>query len=481
MLSLLAFPTQPWGWAYVTSEWAIRLVMLVYVPQRRPPAAARTWLLLIFLFPWIGLILYLLLGRIHLPKRRRTLLEEMSSRIRRAAEQLPAEVRTQVAELPAEVSDAARLAEHLTAFPMLGGNSVELLPEYDQSIARLAADIDAAGKRVHLLYYIYADDDVATKVTQALERAVSRGVECRLLLDGIGSKQALKTLAPRLRQLGMEVTELLPVRIFRPRRARADVRNHRKIAVIDGLVGYVGSQNIVAPRFVPGFPNEELVVRVTGPVVAELEAVFLVDRVQELHQTTGIEPHLEPRAPTGAVFAQLVPSAPGYRQQTFALLLVSLIHQAQREITITTPYCVPDEPFLTALRTAVARGIRVRLIVPRHSNQRLTVFAQNSFYEELLEAGVEIFRYRTHFLHAKSISIDDQVVIIGSSNMDIRSFALNAEANLLIHDAEVARQLREINERHLAESDQLTTEEWAKRSLAVRVAQNTARLMDSYL
>ncbi|HAB16839.1 MAG TPA: cardiolipin synthase [Verrucomicrobiales bacterium] len=455
--------------------------MLLYVPERRPPSAARTWLLLIFLFPWPGLVLYLFVGRIHLPARRRALLEEMSGRIREAAHTLPVAIRTPLAELPHDVADAAELAENLTAFPMLGGNSVELLGDYEGSLNRLAADLDVATTRIHLLYYIYADDEVASRVTEALERAARRGVKCRLLLDGIGAKPALKKLAPRLRREGIEVTELLPVRFFRPRRPRLDVRNHRKLAIIDGTVGYVGSQNIVAPRFVPGFPNEELVARVTGPVVAEFEAVFLEDRVLELGAGTGIRPHLEGMARTGPVFAQLVPSSPGYRQQTFATLLLSLIHQARHRITITTPYCVPDEPFLAALRTAVARGVEVRLIVPRHSNQRLTVLAQNSFFAELLEAGVRIYRYRPHFLHAKSIAIDDEVVIVGSSNMDIRSFALNAEANLLLHDANVASQLRAINERHLANSDPLTLAEWNKRSFWVRVAQNTARLADSFL
>lgn len=480
-MNLFTTSSLPWGALYVASEWVVRFVMLVYVPQRRPPAAARTWLLLIFLFPWPGLVLYLLVGRIHLPARRRTLLEEMSGRIRAAAQTLPPEIRTPLSELPDEVAVAAGLAENLTAFPMLGGNTVELLPDYQQSLGRLAADVDAASLRVHLLYYIYTEDDVSAVVTQALERAASRGVECRLLLDGIGSQPALRKLAPRLRKQGIEVTELLPFRLFHTRRARADVRNHRKLAIIDGRVGYVGSQNMVAPRFVPGFPNEELVARVTGPIVAELEAVFLVDRLQEVARPTGIQPHLGPLIRTGNVFAQLVPSSPGYRQQTFATLLVSLLHQARRQVTITTPYCVPDEPFLGAIRTAVARGVQVRLIVPRHSNQRLTVLAQDSFYDELLESGVEIHRYRPHFLHAKSIAIDDEIVIVGSSNMDIRSFALNAETNLLIHDVEVARQLREINERHLAQSDRLTLEEWRRRPLWLRIAQNTARLADSFL
>jgi cardiolipin synthase len=471
----------PWSWTLMAGEWLVRLTMLAYIPQRRPPAAARTWLLLIFLFPWAGLVVYLIVGRIQIPKRRRTLLEKLSRTVREAAQGLPPEIRTPLDQLPEGVANAARLAERLTAFPMLSGNTVELLSEYEASLERLATDIQNARLRVHLLYYIYGDDDVAERVTQALEQAARRGVQCRLLLDGIGSKQALKTVAPRLRAAGVEVTEVLPVRFLRPRGTRVDIRNHRKVAIIDGQIGYVGSQNVVAPRFVPGFPNEELVARVTGPIVAELGAVFWVDRLQETEPTADSSPGWGPTERTGDVVAQLIPSAPSYRQQTFAMLLVSLIHQARRNVTITTPYFVPDEPFLAALRTAIERGVQVRLIVPLHSNQRLTVLAQSSYYEELLEAGVEIHQYRTHFLHAKSLVIDDDLVIVGSSNMDIRSFAINAEANLLIHDATVARQVRELNQRHIDQSDRLTLEAWRRRPLAIRIAQNTARLADSLL
>lgn len=470
-----------WGLVYTATEWVIRIVMLGYVPQRRTPAAARTWLLLIFFFPWGGLALYLVLGRLHLPKRRRTQLEELSRRVREAAQLLAPGVRTPHSALPPEVADAAQLAENLTAFPMLAGNHVELLDGYDESLARLAADIDAAQERVHLLYYIYGDDPVAAGVTRSLERAAARGVSCRLLLDGVGSKAALKSLAPRLRTLGIEVTELLPVHFFHHRGARADIRNHRKIAILDGRVGYVGSQNVVAPHFVPGHPNEELVTRVTGPIVAELEAAFLSDRWQEIPGDTGVRPDLESLPTCGTAFVQLVPSSPGYRQQTFATLLVSLIHQARSRVHITTPYFVPDEPFLSAIRTAVQRGVDVRVVLSKHSNQMFTIFAQRSFYDELLDAGVRVFLYRPRFLHAKSVLIDEATVIVGSSNIDIRSFALNAEASLLIHDDAVAATLRRINERHFADSDELDAASWSQRPFLARAAQNIARLADSLL
>ncbi|MBN8248048.1 MAG: PLDc N-terminal domain-containing protein [Verrucomicrobia bacterium] len=455
--------------------------MLGYVPQRRTPAAARTWLLLIFFFPWGGLLLYLVLGRLHLPKRRREMLGELSDRVREAAAHLPPGIRAPLQSLPFEAADAARLAENLTSFPMLAGNQVELLDDYIGSLERLAADMDAATGRIHLLYYIYGDDDVAAVITRALERAVRRGVVCRVLLDGVGSKRALRGLGPRWRGMGIEVVELLPVRFFHHREARADIRNHRKIAVLDGRVGYVGSQNLVAPHFVPGHPNEELVARVTGPIVSALEAVFLSDRAQEGSGDIGALPEIEPQPPTGAAFAQLIPSSPGYRQQTFATLLVSLIHQARTRVHITTPYFVPDEPFLAAIRTAVQRGVDVRVVLSLHSNQLFTILAQRSFYDELLDAGVTVHLYRPRFLHAKSVRIDEALSIVGSSNIDIRSFALNAESSLMVWDPGVAAQLDRINRRHFEDSEVLDPAAWATRPFTARAAQNIARLADSPL
>jgi cardiolipin synthase len=466
---------------YYVSEWFIRVGALVYVPQRRPPAAARTWLLLIFLFPWPATVLYGVFGRIDLPKRRRQLLDDLGQRIRLAAQELPITLRCSAVPLPEDITGASGLVERLTAFPMLGGNSAELLTDYHASLERLAGDIRDARNTVHLLYYIYADDTVSSGVTQALTDAARRGVTCRLLLDGIGSKTALRRLAPRLREAGVEVVELMPVRFFRRDKTRIDLRNHRKIAVIDGRIGHLGSQNIVAPDFVPGFPNEELVVRVTGPVVAELQALFLADRLAETHQPVVHPSHFGNGELTGPVFAQLVPSSPAYRQQVTQTLLVWLIHQARHRVVITTPYFVPDEPFLAALRTAVERGVDVRLVVSKHSNQLLTNLAQKSYYTELLEAGVKVYLYRPHFLHAKHVLFDERLAFVGSSNIDIRSFALNAEASLLLHDPEIARQLHALNERHIENSDRLTAEDWARRPLLTRVSQNVARLADSLL
>ena len=469
-----------WSLLYLISEWMIRLIMLVYVPQRRGTAATRTWLLLIFLLPWPGLILYALFGRIHVPRDRIKRQEHASRQIRTAQEQMVKNPGTNP-DLPPGMRAPAKLATQLGDFEPMGGNSAELLADYTGSIDRLVADIDAARRHVHLLFYIFNPDATGRRVADAVARASGRGVDCRLLMDAVGSKSGLAKLAPGLRKKGVEVNAMLPVGLFRRNAARFDLRNHRKIAVIDGRIGYTGSQNITDPYFVKGHPNEELLVRVTGPAVAELQAVFLADQYFETGERLPREEMFPALEVTGISAAQVVPSGPGYRHENGQELIIALLYAARERVVITTPYFVPDEPFLLAIRSAAARGVVVHLVVSRHANQPVTQLAQQSYYDALLEAGVKIHLYRPHFLHAKHLSVDDDVALIGSTNIDIRSFALNAEINILFYDPAVVGELRTIQEKYFADSDLLTTAEWSRRPLFLKVAQNTARLADSLL
>ena len=341
-----------WSSVYFWSEWLIRIVMLVYVPQRRSPSAARAWLLFIFMLPWPGLILYGVFGRAYLSRRRLALQRQALERLQTAGSKfLPASVSPD--ELPAEVRGTARLAENLGRFGPVGGNRLELLADYDAAIDRLAEDIDGATDHVHLLYYIFADDAATRRVSDALARAVLRGVECRVLLDSHGSKKWLSTLVPRLTKAGVEVHELLPYRLFRPNPAHVDLRNHRKIAVIDGRIGYVGSQNLVNACFKPGIVYEELVVRAVGPVVAQLQAIFVADHYFETERVEN-EPGTFPViAQAGDSLAQVLPSGPGFPQANNQRLFVNLIHTARQRVVITTPYFIPDEGLLQALEIAV--------------------------------------------------------------------------------------------------------------------------------
>jgi cardiolipin synthase len=470
-----------WGIIYYASEWVIRLVMLVVVPFRRPPAAANAWLLLVFFQPWVGLVLYLAIGRPQLPRWRIAKLQRLRPELETVADRLRAHPNVFQPELSPRLMQAVHLAVNLSHLPVLGGNSAELLADYDGAITRLVQDIDTARNHVHLLYYIFADDATGQKVTDALARAVKRGVTCRVLIDALGSRRPLRTLVPKLVQAGVAMHRVLQARLLRFARIRMDLRNHRKIAVIDGHVGYTGSQNIVNADFKKGITYEELVVRVTGPVVLGLQFVFVADwylESDELLDTPAVFP--EPEV-TGDVPVQPLPSGPGWAPLAIQRVVVALIHGARARVVITTPYFVPDSALLQALQTAVLRGVEVHLVVSKQKDQLLVCLAQRSYYAQLLEAGVRIHLYYKAFLHAKHVSIDDEIAMIGSSNMDIRSFLLNAEIALLFYSKEVTARLRAEQERYFAGSDLLDLAEWRQRSLLSKVAENTARLMSALL
>jgi cardiolipin synthase len=469
-----------WSVIYLISEWVIRLTMLVYVPRQRTAAAARAWLLLIFLLPWPGIVFYALAGRIYLPQDRLARQERASKKIRIVQEQMMARS-SSAPGLPPNVSPLAALAARLGDFEPLHGNRVELLTDYQGSTERLIADIDAARRHVHLLYYIFEDDETGRRVAEALARAAKRGAQCRVLLDAVGSKKALRRLAPKMRREGIEVTPLLPAGIFRRNAARFDLRNHRKIAVIDGVIGYSGSQNVCDGEFVKGFPNQELVARLEGPAVWQLQAVFLADYYLETNRVLdGMEIFPKP-SQSGDSIAQALPSGPGYGRENAQELLIALLYEAHERAVLTTPYFVPDEPFLEAMRAAARRGVAVHLVVSQHANQRLTQLAQRSFYDELLADGVKIHLYTPRFLHAKNLTIDGDVALVGSANIDIRSFALNEEISMLFYDSGVVSQLHRIQEAYIAQSVLLDAGEWGRRSLASRTLQGVARLADSFL
>jgi len=470
-----------WAWTFFLSEWAIRLAMLVVVPFRRTPAAAKGWLLLVFFEPWVGLVVYLLIGRAKLRRWQCEQLAKLPQAMAQVVGRLSVHPNIFHPEVGPALSQAVTLAENLGQSPILGGNAIELLTDYDGTIARLAQDIDQATDHVHLEFYIFADDHATAPVIAALGRAAQRGVRCRVLADAIGSRSPLRTLRPKLMALGAEVHEMMPVRLVPWRKARLDLRNHRKIAVLDGRVGYTGSQNLVSAEFKKGINYEDLMARVTGPVVLELQYLFAADWFLETNEVLDGEAEFPGPEIAGDVPAQALPSGPAFPTQNNQRLFVALVHGARKRVVLTTPYFIPDEPLLQAMQTAVLRGVEVHLVVSEAGDHPVVSLAQRSYYEELLEAGVQIHPYRTNFLHAKHLSIDDSVALIGTSNLDIRSFVLNAEVMLMIYDPGVAARLAAEQERYFANSRVLTLAQWQQRSFASKVAQNLARLLSPLL
>ena len=467
----------------MASEWAIRVAALIVVPQRRPPSAARAWLLFIFFLPWPGFVFYSLIGRAYLPRRRLMVQQQIYETIRRIE---PRALSGEAVAAPAvspELLPALRLAEQLSEFPVVGGNRFQLLPVYDAAMETIIADVDASQHYVHMLFYIFENDETGTRVAAALERALRRGVVVRVLMDAIGSRGGLNGLAPGLRAAGAEVIPVMPLRLWGPNAARFDLRNHRKIVVVDGRFAFFGSQNIVSAHANRGMTNEEMLVRATGPIVRHLHAVLLADRYLETGDLPPESDSLEPadRLAHSPGLAQVVPSGPGYNEGTAEAVMIALMYGARSRVVLTAPYVIPSDAFLAAMCHTARRGVAVDLIVDRESNKPLVQLAQQSYYDVMLKAGVRIHRHTGSFLHAKHLSVDHDVALIGSSNFDIRSFALNAEVSVLIYDRSLVADLKRVQDGYLQHALLVTPEERRDMRVGRRALENLARLTDSLL
>jgi cardiolipin synthase len=464
------------------TEWVIRLVMLFTVPRRRPPNSALAWLTLIFFVPWLGLFLYWLIGTNPLPRRRVERYREVLSEFNTRYVQLPQSTLGQPPELPAEAMSAVRLAERLGQLPILGGNDVQLITETDEVVDRLIADIDRAQHHVHMLFYIFHNDGTALRVVEALLRATQRGVRCRVLADAVGSRALFRHLAGRMLAAGIEVRAALPVGLFRRSVARIDVRNHRKIVVIDGQIGYTGSQNIINADYGRrGLAWHDMTARVEGPAVLALQAVFLGDWYFETEQILDDPAFFPAPKPAGPIPLQVLPSGPIYPVENYHRMVIAALQTAQQQVIITTPYFVPDQSFLQAVQIAVLRGVEVILIVPEKCDKLLVGAAAWSYFGELLELGCHIYLYWPGLLHAKTMTIDNTFAFLGTGNFDIRSFSLNFEVNLLLYGDHVTAQLRRHQLNYLSRSRVLTPQELNSQPEIVKTFHSLARLMSPLL
>jgi cardiolipin synthase len=473
--------TISWASLYLISEWVIRLLMLVIIPFRRSPEAAKGWLLFVFFLPWPAVALYLLIGRPDYPKWRRVQFAKLPYVLKREVSRVRELNARQESNLPSNLAQAARLIQNLGHFPALNDNRAELLSHYEQTLDRIVADIDAATCHVHLLFYIFAYDSSGKKIIAALARAADRGVACRVLIDALGSHAWASQVMEALAVAGVSAHLVLPIQLLRRRSTRADLRNHRKIAVIDSRVGYIGSQNIVDADFNPRVTNQELVVRVSGPVVLELQAVFVADWFLETEQVLKAPDVFPESFCSGNIVAQVLPSGPDYPEAGVERVIEALIHGARDRVVITTPYFIPGEALLHALETAVLRGVEVHIVLSKPVDQMLVNLAQRSYYAELLDAGIKIHLYRDKLLHAKHLSIDHDVSLIGSSNIDMRSFTLNSEVSLVLFDWDFTTQLRAEQARYFMESEFLSAERWKTRPLVLKIIENIARLLTPLL
>jgi cardiolipin synthase A/B len=351
-------------------------------------------------------------------------------------------------------------------------------------IFSLCADIDAAENFVHLLYYIFIPDETGERVCAALERAAARGVECRVLADAAGSRPLFRRRAAALRRAGVRVHAALPVNPLRRFLARIDLRNHRKIAIIDGRIAYTGSQNIVNADYGTKHNGawRDITIRMEGPIVPSLQRVFLEDWFSDTRELLDDDRWFPDTPDRGPAVIQAVPTGPAAVSGSFRDLAVAVIAEAEERIIITSPYLIPDELLMLSLRIAVLRGVETHIVIPRKPDQWIVAAAGRSFINDLLASGVHVHLHNDGLLHAKTLSVDDTIAVVGTANFDIRSFAINFELSLVGYGADVTRALVAEQRRHLEDhAEPVDLEQWRSRPEWKRVLENIARLFSPLL
>ncbi len=428
------------------------------------PQARLAWFILMAALPYVGSAIYFLFGEIDLGHSNNTRHRAVFDQIRSKADPIfgtPDETDRRIEPLYAP---AFRYAGSINGFHAVGGNHAELMANAAETNARLIADIDAAQSHVSVLYYIWLDDTTGTDIAEALIRAAQRGVTCRAMADGLGSRAFIKSpLWQRMSASGVKTAVALPLDnlILTVLTSRLDLRNHRKITVIDSKITYCGSRNSADPDFrikAKYAPWVDIMLRFEGPIVAQNELLFISDWMLATNEpfeafTVGAE------AIEGGFPAQVMGDGPTERRGATPQLFSALIASARDTLTLSTPYFVPDATVYEALCAAAYRGVAVTLIFPKVNDSWVVAAASRSYYHRLLSAGCVIHEFAGGLLHAKTLTLDGRVTLVGSSNLDLRSFDLNYENNILLQDACVTRAVRHRQDDYIASSHPVTLDE----------------------
>ncbi|MDM4763294.1 cardiolipin synthase [Galbitalea sp. SE-J8] len=470
------------AWALIAVDFCVRVVSLVVVPRNRRPQTALAWLLAINFLPYLGILLFLLLGSARLPRRRRQRQATVDALIRRATEGLADD---SAEEWPSWFRTSVALSRALGAIPLASGNAGTVWADDARALDAMVRAIDGAARTVNAEFYILLLDDTSAPFFDALERAHRRGVTVRVMLDHLGNRRypGWGRTIRRLEAMGVQWHLMLPFQPLRGKIQRPDLRNHRKLLVVDGAVAFTGSRNIVDPGYQTGknarrhLRWHDFMVEFRGPVVAALDVLFVTDWYCETDELIDTTPSIESIERVGTLDCQVVPSGPGFDGENNLRLFLALVHSAQHRIVITSPYFVPDDAMLYAITTAAESGVEVELFVSAIGDQWAVFHAQRSYYEALLTAGVRIRLYEAPVvLHSKHFTVDDEIAVIGSSNMDMRSFTLDLELSVMVRGEAFLAQMRAVQEDYRAHSRELTVEEWNARGRWATAVDNIARL-----
>lgn len=452
-------------------------IVLVIITDNRNPLKTVPWIVVLLFAPGIGLIFYFFFGQ-NLSKRR-IISRRMRKRIHMQLLEAGPPERDAI---PAEYRPLARLLSNAAHSIPLTGSRITPYIDGASKMEALLGDIAVARDHIHLQYYILNDDTTGLRLRNALMAKAREGVEVRILYDDVGSSGVHKSFFEEMRRAGIEVRPFLHVK-FPFFTSKVNYRNHRKIAIIDGHTGYIGGMNI-ADRYVVGTgwgTWRDTHFRVEGPGVAGLQASFLSDWTATTRAHLHADRYYPPTERFTRNILQVVPSGPFGKWRTLLQADSYAIANARRRIWIETPYFLPSDVLNTALQTAALAGIDVRLLLPARSDSRVVDLATHSFLDDMLKAGAKVYFYQPGFLHSKLLLIDDELTVIGSANMDFRSFEHNFEINAFVYDGDFAAEMAAIFRHDMEQSVLVTPNAWFHRPRSRRFSESLMRLFSPLL
>lgn len=463
----------------------VSFVLRALLRPHREPASRVAWVLLMVAIPTIGMLLYFLFGETNLGARRARLYREADRELPRPKGEIDVAVDSLI---DPQYRHLFRVGHSISGLAPAGGNSAQLMPDADAMIDALVADMDAATGHIHLLFYIWLTDRNGTKVIEAAKRAARRGVKVRALADDLGSRALIKSQQWQdMIEAGVDARRALPIRniMLHPFTGRIDLRNHRKVVVIDGRITYCGSQNCADAEFLPKRefgPWVDLVVRFEGPVAQQSQWLFGQDWLAHSGESLGALIRQDAGAVTGSsTVAQVMGSGPTTKSWAMPEMFEVLIHAARSELVITTPYFVPTDAIQSALRSAVHRGVETILVLPARNDSRIVSAASRTYYQDLLSVGVRIFEYPLGLLHAKTLTFDGRISLIGSANLDRRSFDLNFENAMLLQDADLANRIRQRQAEYISVSREVMIDQMLNEGIPRRLWRNTVAMFGPIL
>ncbi len=472
-------------WLAIHLAIILGLSVRVLLRPHRDPESRIAWILFISALPIVGALAYLMLGEVRLGANAARNL--MRAHPPRADSDLEPATSTN-ALIPECAWAGFSTGESISGFRPKTGNVGHLMENSNTTIDAIAADIDSATDHVHLLFYIWLPDNNGRKIVDAVVRAANRGVTCRVIVDALGSRgfiQSEQWRAMGHAEVRLGKAESIDHILLRILKGRVDVRNHRKIIVIDNRITYCGSQNCADPEFAVKAkfaPWVDAVIRFEDPIVLQNQQLFVSDWLACTGEDAVESLSFESEWPqSGNVIAQVIGTGPGNSHSAMPELFATLMFSARHELIITTPYYVPDEAMQAALCASARRGVATKIVFPASNDSRFVAYASRSYYSDLLAAGVKIYEYKGGLLHTKSLTVDEEMTLIGSANMDRRSFDLNFENNILFADKKLTLQMRERQEQYIANSQLVTMEDVNAWSLGTQLLNNLTAILGPVL